>query len=101
MNPIFETKAIEYSKSRNEWEYLTVDGVQYRADIEPDEDNEDEQGYPIFYYVIFYRTASKKGDPAVGDNLHWHYALTVHYDDGEVVDWDDRSSWTAKDWGDA
>ena len=99
MNPIFETQAVEYSTSLNDWEYLTVDGVQYRADIQPDHDNLDEQDCPIFYYVIFYRTTSKPSDPRTGDNLYWHYALTVHIADRQVVDVDDRSDWTANDWG--
>jgi hypothetical protein len=79
MTTIFETKAIEYEQSTNDWEYLTVDGLPYRADIECDQDDNE------YTYVIYYQTDKANEAKRRG----WHYCVTVK--NGQVVDVDDHS----------
>jgi len=77
MKEIFKTKAVEFAKTYQDWDDLTVDKIRYRADIERDPDDKD------YTYVIFYL---RKNYPK-----HQHYVITVK--DDEVVDYEDRSDW--------
>lgn len=79
MNKIFETKALEFAQSYNDWDYLTVDNLPYRADIERDPDDES------YTYVIFYQVDKENEHNRKG----WHYCITIQ--NNEVVDVDDHS----------
>jgi hypothetical protein len=78
---IFESKAVEFAKSNNHWEFLTYNDIEYRADIEIDFDDEE------YTYVIFYLSNNYP--------KHQHYVFSVK--SGEVVDFEDRSDWHSEE----